>query len=65
MCGIAGILNFNPVDNVQLNQLKNITNPLNHRGPDANGVYKGIINNSNMNRRIIKNELIKIKDFFI
>jgi asparagine synthase (glutamine-hydrolysing) len=39
MCGIAGILNFNPVDNVQLNQLKNITNPLNHRGPDDDGYY--------------------------
>jgi len=43
MCGIAGILNFNPSENVRLGMLKNMTDSINHRGPDDEGHY---INNN-------------------
>ena len=39
MCGITGILNFNPLDNVRLDMLKNMTDSINHRGPDDEGHY--------------------------
>ena len=43
MCGITGILNFNPSENVRLGMLKNMTDSINHRGPDDEGHY---INNN-------------------
>ena len=39
MCGITGILNFNPLENVRLDMLKNMTDSINHRGPDDEGHY--------------------------
>ena len=35
MCGIAGFSSFNRTEN----ELKKMTHSLNHRGPDANGIY--------------------------
>lgn len=41
MCGISGIHQFNPTENVDLSVLKNMILALNHRGPDEYGLYRG------------------------
>ena len=43
MCGIAGKLYFNPLQKVDLYDLKNMTDSIAHRGPDDEGHY--IMNN--------------------
>ena len=39
MCGITGKIYFNPIRNVELADLKTMTNTLTHRGPDDDGYY--------------------------
>lgn len=39
MCGIAGIYHFNTTQPVSQDQLKRMTNVMQHRGPDADGIY--------------------------
>ena len=43
MCGISGILYFDPLRKVDYSQIKNMTDALVHRGPDDEGYY---INNN-------------------
>lgn len=39
MCGIAGILNFNKIDDSYKNIIKSMTDEIVHRGPDSDGFY--------------------------
>lgn len=39
MCGIAGIYHFNTSEPVSQKQLKRMTDVIQHRGPDADGLY--------------------------
>lgn len=39
MCGIAGILNFNPSNEVELIKINTLTDAVSHRGPDGRGVW--------------------------
>jgi asparagine synthase (glutamine-hydrolysing) len=39
MCGIAGIINFNGVSDVQRERVRRATQMLSHRGPDAEGLW--------------------------
>src|SRR5689334_20315846 len=41
MCGIAGILHFDPQRKVDSTMLERMTNVLSHRGPDGCGFYAG------------------------
>ena len=45
MCGISAYIGNQKISDTVI---QNTIKALNHRGPDANGVYKGIINNSNI-----------------
>ena len=41
MCGIAGIINYNPIDGSQLYQrVLSMVQTIGHRGPDDNGIWK-------------------------
>jgi asparagine synthase (glutamine-hydrolysing) len=39
MCGIAGIINFNPDQPVDLERLRRMRDVLRHRGPDGEGIW--------------------------
>ncbi len=39
MCGIAGVYNFKNLEEVQQDVLQRMTDVMQHRGPDADGVY--------------------------
>ena len=41
MCGIAGIINYNPIDGNQLYQrVRSMVQTIGHRGPDDSGIWK-------------------------
>jgi asparagine synthase (glutamine-hydrolysing) len=39
MCGIAGIVNFDPRERVEADRLRRMRDVLSHRGPDGRGLY--------------------------
>ena len=39
MCGISGIFYFHNKANVSLHDLRNLSEKIEHRGPDSNGVW--------------------------